>query len=73
MLSLDWDGVDFIQHQISLQKTKSGYQSQIPMTHTTEGVLKGLLQASEGQDGLVLICRLMLSGLLLSASGKGVD
>ena len=32
-LSLDWDGVDFNHHQISLQNTKSGYPRQIPMTH----------------------------------------
>ena len=53
LLSLEWDGVDFNHHQISLQKTKSGYPRQIPMTHTSEGVLRGLWKASEGQDGLV--------------------
>ena len=52
-MSLVWDGVDFNHHQISLQKTKSGYPRQIPMTHTSEGVLKGLWKASETQDGLV--------------------
>ena len=52
-MSLEWDGVDFNHHQISLEKTKSGYPRQIPMTHTSEGVLKGLWKASESQDGLV--------------------
>ena len=42
LLSFEWDGVDFNQHQINLQKTKSGYPRQIPMTHTSEGVLGGL-------------------------------
>ena len=53
LLSLEWDGVDFNHHQISLQKTKSGYPRQIPMTHTSEGVLRGLWKALEGQNGLV--------------------
>ena len=53
LLSLEWDGVDFNHHQINLQKTKSGYPRQIPMTNTSEGVLKGLGKASESQDGLV--------------------
>ena len=53
LLSMEWDGVDFNHHQISLQKTKSVYPRQIPMTHTSEGVLKGLWKASEGQDGLM--------------------
>ena len=52
-MSLEWDGVDFNHHQINLQKTKSGYPRQIPMTNTSEGVLKGLGKASESQDGLV--------------------
>ncbi len=53
LLSLEWDGVDFKHHQIRLQKNKSSYPRQIPMTHTSEGVLRGLWQASEGQYGLV--------------------
>jgi integrase len=53
LLSLRWDGVDFNHHQISLQKTKSGYPRRIPMTQTSEGVLKALWEASEGQGGLV--------------------
>ena len=53
LLSLEWDGVDINHHQISLQKTKFGYPRQIPMTHTSEGVLRGLWEASEGQGGFV--------------------
>ena len=52
-MSLEWDGVDFNHHQIKLQKTKSGYPRQIPMTHSSEGVLRGLWKVSESQDGLV--------------------
>ena len=53
LLSLEWDGVDFNHHQINLEKTKSAYPRQIPMTHTSEGVLRGLWKASEAQDGLL--------------------